>query len=215
MIKPHAEINSACPINRGHRLPVWLGICKKSWLTGLAAMLTLMPGFGLAYGQEFMVTNPRMVEAAYLRNFAHYVTWPANAFSDTLSPWCIGVLGDDPFGDILERTFANRREHGRAFKVVRAKTPRELPPCHIVFIAIKEAGKRKAVLEEFKDKPVLTVGDAEDFFVEGGIIRFEIGDRVKMSINLDRARSANLTIPTEMLEVSEYVMDNNVLHRLR
>ena len=43
---------------------------------------------------------------------------------------------------------------------------------------------------------------------EGGIIRFQVGDRVEMSINLDQARAVSLLIQTKMLEVSIEVLEN-------
>jgi hypothetical protein len=59
------------------------------------------------------------------------------------------------------------------------------------------------------------VGDAPDFLQEGGIIQFQIEDRVEMSINLDQARSASLAIQTKMLEVSRNVVENGVVKNWR
>lgn len=192
------------------RLLAWVG--RSAALIGLLFLFCL-PCF--ANGQEFVTANPRMVEAAFLRNFAHYVTWPAGAFAYTRSPWRIGILGRDPFGDVLEKTFRGRTEQGRTFEIFRADTLEELPECNIVFIAYRDAARRRAALAELRGKPVLTVGDASEFLQEGGIIRLELADRVKMSINMDRARFASLTIQTKMLEVSDHVVENGVVHKLR
>ncbi|HEX9023865.1 MAG TPA: YfiR family protein, partial [Geobacteraceae bacterium] len=72
--------------------------------------ICLLPTPDFAAGQEWATRNPYKVEAAFLRNFAHYVTWPAGAFAGPGSPWRIGILGRDPFGDILEKTFRGRTE---------------------------------------------------------------------------------------------------------
>jgi hypothetical protein len=188
--------------------------CSKlrPWAIVLSFML-LLPG--LAAGQEFAAENPYKVKAAFLRNFAHYVTWPTDAFSAKGASWCVGILGQDPFGKVLEATFEGRTEQGRAFVISRANTPGELPLCQIVFIAFKDAAKRRAALNELKGKPVLTVGDAPEFLREGGIIRFRVGEHVEMSINLDQARSASLAIPTKMLEVSHEVVENGMPRRWR
>lgn len=159
--------------------------------------------------------NPNKVKAAFLRNFTHYVTWPDNAFPDSSSPWHIGILGQDPFGNVLESTFEGRTEQGRSFEVFRADKLDELPPCQIIFVAYNDVAKRRAVLEELKDKPVLTVGDAPDFLFEGGVIKFQVGDRVQMSINLDQARAVSLTIQTKMLEVSTDILENGAVGKVR
>jgi hypothetical protein len=169
----------------------------------------------LSAGEGFVTENPYKVEAAFLRNFARYVTWPSGAFADARSPWRIGILGRDPFGDVLEKTFRGRTELGRPFEIFRADTLDELPECNIVFVAYRDAARRRATLADLRGKPVLTVGDAAEFLHEGGIIRFEVADRVKMSINLDHARSASLKIQTKMLEVSEQIVENGVVRKLR
>ncbi|HEX9023867.1 MAG TPA: YfiR family protein [Geobacteraceae bacterium] len=169
----------------------------------------------LVAAQEFVTEDPYKVEAAFLRNFARYVTWPAGVFAGPGSPWRICILGRDPFGDILEKTLKGRMEQGRPFEIFRAETLEELPECNMVFVAHRDATLRRAALAVFRGKPVLTVGDASEFLQEGGIIRLEVKDRVKMSINLDRARSASLTIQTKMLEVSDQVVENGVVRRLR
>jgi hypothetical protein len=169
----------------------------------------------LATGQEFGKVNPRKVEAAFLRNFTHYVTWPSHAFANDHSPWHICTLGGDPFGKDLEQVFEGRREQERLFKIFRAETLAELPQCQIVFVAYKISINRRAALAELQSRPVLTVGDAAQFLQEGGIIRFDVTDHVEISVNLDQARSASLTIQTKMLEVSHEVVKNGVVRRRR
>lgn len=159
--------------------------------------------------------NPNKVKAAFLRNFTHYVTWPADVFADDRSPWRICILGNDPFGDILDKTLMGRTEQGRAFEVLRAKTLNELPRCQIVFVAYKDASKRRAALAKLKKSPILTVSDAPGFLQEGGIIQFQVGDRVEMRINLDQSRSASLKIQTKMLEVSREVVEDGVVKKWR
>ena len=159
--------------------------------------------------------NPFKVKAAFLRNFAHYVNWPNEVFSNSASPWCIGILGPDPFGEMLETVLAGRTEKGRGFTILRANRPEELGGCQIVYIAYADASARRAALRVLKDKPILTVGDAPDFLTEGGIIRFQVGERVSMSINLDQARAVLLEIQTQMLEVSSEILENGMIRNLR
>jgi hypothetical protein len=182
------------------------------WLIGLLFMLSLPE---LATGQELATATPNRVKAAFLRNFTHYVIWPADVFADDRSSWRICILGNDPFGDILDKTLTGRVEQGRAFEILRAETLVELPRCQIVFIAYKDAAKRRAALAELKKSPILTVSDAPDFLREGGIVQFQVGDRVEMRINLDQSRYASLTIQTKMLEVSQDVVENGVLKKWR
>lgn len=179
------------------------------------ALLWMLHPLGLVASQELAPTNPNRVKAAFLRNFAHYVNWPVDAFPDSSTPWHICVLGPDPFGDILETSLKGRMEQGRSFEVFRAETLDQLPSCQIVFLTYKDDARRRAVLDKLKNKPILTVGDAPEFLREGGTIRFQVDDRVRLSINLDQARVAALVIQTRMLEVSSEVLDNGIVRKMR
>jgi hypothetical protein len=211
MANPYFTVKSRIPAGT----PATVRIRYVAWLAGLILVLCLGQQPDLTAAREFLTVDPYRVEAAFLRNFAHYVAWPPHAFSGDGTPWHIGILGPDPFKGFLESTFRGRTEQGRSFEIFRAERLEELPRCHIVFIAFHDAAKRRAVLNRLKDKPVLTVAEAPDFLREGGIIRFQVEDRVKMSVNLDQARSASLSIQTKMLEVSDQVLENGVVRTVR
>lgn len=184
-----------------------------AWTVALLLVLLDVPS--VAAAQAPMYEARSRVEAAFLRNFARYVTWPAQAFSGERSPWIVCVLGDDRFGEVLRDTLRGRSEQGRSFETRRAATLDELPTCHILFISLDDAAQRRTALRRLKDKPVLTVGSADDFLAEGGTIRLLPGERMEMGINLDQARNASLGIPTKLLEVSRDVVENGTLRRLR
>jgi hypothetical protein len=197
----------------GRRRTGWVG-GKAIWLAGCLLLVEWhLPR--LAAAQAPTEEARSKVEAAFLRNFARYVSWPPQAFDGEQSPWTVCVLGEDHFGDALPDMLRGRVEQGRPFEVRRAESLEALPVCHILFVAIANAGQRRSVLRRVRDMPVLTVGSADDFLAEGGVIRLQAGERMQMSVNLDQARSASLGIPTKLLEVSRDVMENGVLRRLR
>ncbi len=165
--------------------------------------------------QRPVAVNRYRVEAAFLRNFAHYVAWPSYVFDQVNTPWNICILGPNPFNDFLETTFAGRSEQGRTFNVIYAEDLDLLPPCQIVFITFQDPEKRRSALEKLRDKPVLTVSEASGFLQEGGIIELEVGERISMHVNLDQANYVALHIQTKMLEVSENVLENGKVRKMR
>jgi hypothetical protein len=190
-------------------------LCRFFQLSGLLTLLLLVSLPLSAASQELRQTNPWRVEAAFLRNFAHYVTWPESTFSDDQSPWRICILGEDPFGELLENTLKGRTEKGRSFTIQRTDKSSELRNCQIVYVAYKVSMSRRAALAELKDQPVLTVSNAPGFLEEGGMIRFDVKQHVEMSINLDHARAASLSVQTKMLEVSRNVIVNGQVRKTR
>lgn len=191
-------------IHRSCRSVLWASalIIVLQWPTAVAS-------------QESATVTPDRVKAAFLRNFAHYVTWPENAFADEHSPWRICILGKDSFVRVLDKTLTGRTEGGRPFEIRSAETLNELPACQIVYISFDDPSKRRAALAALKDQPVLTVSDAKEFLREGGMIRFQTGERVELGINLDQTQAASLQIQTRMLEVSHEILKDGVMHSLR
>jgi len=148
------------------------------------------------------------VKAAFLLNFARFVEWPASAHSSETSPIHVGVLGEDPFGETLERTFAGRTAQGRSLAVLRSGDPKDLASCHIVFIRTTRKDKPAALLEPFRERPVLTVGEAEGFARAGGILNFYLEERkVRFEINPEAAKRAGLKISSKLLQLARLVRE--------
>lgn len=179
-------------------------------------LAALALAFGMAAGaQEPLVERQSKVEAAFMRNFARYVSWPSQAFPDEKGPWNVCVIDENHFDASLEQTFQGRVEQGRPFAVRRAVAPDAVASCHIAFVGDVTPAVRRAVLAQTKTHPVLTVGNTAEFLAEGGIVRLLPGERIEMSINLDQARRASLGIPAKLLEVSREVVENGSIRRLR
>jgi hypothetical protein len=175
-------------------------------LGGNFCALTLLTG--LARSEALHTGDPHEVMAGYLRALPAYVQWPTNTFATPEEPWHIGILGLDPFGGMLETILHDRQAAGRGFEIWHATKLKDLPPCEIIFIAGKDAEEIKIILKQLGSRPVLTVSDHDNFLVLGGIIQLQARATVRMAINLDRARAAQLTIPGKMLEVASEVIEN-------
>ncbi len=170
---------------------------------------------GAAGGADLLTTKPHDVMACYLGQFPAYVEWPTNTSVAAATPWRIGILGSDPFGEVLEKVVQDRKVAGRSFEICRAAKLPDLPPCEIIFIAGKDANEIKKILQQLGSQPVLTVSDYDHFLALGGIIQLQTRDTVRMLINLDAARSAKLKIRGTLLEVASEATENGGRRILR
>lgn len=146
------------------------------------------------------------VKAVFLFNFAQFVDWPESAFPQSDSPMIIGVLGDDPFGDVLDEIVRGEQVHGRPLRVQRFRRVEEITACHVLFISRSESAHLEQIFSHLRGRSILTVGDADNFVLHGGMIRFiNEKNKIRMRINRDRAMSAGLTISSKLLRVSDIV----------
>jgi len=147
------------------------------------------------------------VKAVFLFNFAQFVDWPAATFPTRDAPLVIGVLGDDPFGPLLEEAVRDEKAGGHPLQV-RHYSSAEQADCHILFISRSETNRVEPLLALLNGKPVLTVSDIESAARRGVMIRFiNESNRVHLRINLDAAKRAGLTISSKLLRSAEIVGD--------
>ncbi len=146
------------------------------------------------------------LKAVFLFNFAQFVEWPPSAFPQPDTPLAICVLGEDPFGSYLDETVRGERVGNRALAVRRYRKVEEITACHILFVSRREQGRLDEVLDSLKGRSVLTVSDADRFASRGGMIRFVTeNNRIRLRINLEAAKAANLTISSKLLRPAQIV----------
>ena len=170
-------------LHQGKCVGRWFRALCLSWLVAWgAAMLRAADGMDSGSMAKAMV------------QFSDYIKWPAPEDADVT----IGILGDDPFGDALAR-----------INVKRSRKLDDLKGCQIIFVSKSEQGNLNAILDALGTTGVLTVGDAEGFAKDGGVIGFVIeGDRVRFDINTGAARRAGLRIDLRLLKLALHVFNS-------
>jgi uncharacterized protein DUF4154 len=144
------------------------------------------------------------IKAAYLINFAKLVEWPAPA----KGPVVIAVFGQDPFGDVLDRTVLGKSVDGRPLVVQRLSHLEQLKGCQILFVSAAEKKRLGAIFSSLRGEPVLTVGDFQGFLEAGGSVAFTIDQsRVRFDVSLPAARQAGLRISARLLNLARLVKE--------
>jgi hypothetical protein len=144
------------------------------------------------------------LKAVFLYNFAQFVDWPAQAFSDAQAPLVIGILGDDPFGSYLEETVRGEKVNGHSLVVQRFRRASDAKNAHVLFISQSETDRLDQILATLRGRPILTVGDTEDFCVRGGMVRLlNEKNKIRMRINLEPVKSAGLAVSSKLLRVAD------------
>jgi hypothetical protein len=144
------------------------------------------------------------LKAAFIFNFSQFVEWPTNAFKSEAEPIIIGVVGADPFGPILDRIVRDEKVRGRALTVERYQRVTDIKRCHILFISKSLASQCAEILRATQDQPILTVSDMDRFSTRGGMIHL-VTERnlVRMRVNPEMAKRADLTISSKLLRLAD------------
>jgi hypothetical protein len=143
------------------------------------------------------------VKAAFLFNFAKFVEWPPETFSDPASPFAIGIIGENPFDSNLQHAVENKNINGHPLVVKQIKQLSELNNCQILFISISERKRLPEILKSIQGAGVLTVSEMDHFLEGGGMIQFLMEERrVRFAINDQAARKTGLRISSKLLHLA-------------
>jgi hypothetical protein len=160
----------------------------------------------LVAGAQPLASTESHVKAAFLYHFAQFVEWPAEAFTATDDSFIIGVLGEDPFGAILDETIQGKTIHDRKLVAKRFVRVEEAVRCHILFISASEESRLPRLLQLLAGAKVLTVSDIERFAERGGMIALRVEDkRIRFDINVDTVERVGLKMSSQLLKLARIV----------
>ena len=176
-------------------------------LCPLLALWVVFSG-GLVAGAESPAPTMHQVEAAFLFNFAKFVTWPDDAFERSGSALIIGVLGEDPFGAVLEETVRDKTVMGKKLTVKRFVRVQDAVNSHILFLSSSEESQLLTLLKVLEKATVLTVSDMEQFAERGGMVAFTVEDqKVRFNVNVEAVERAGLKMGSQLLKLARIVSD--------
>ncbi len=187
------------------------------WVLGVLVTTLVAASMCQSAHTDDAVTPQHVVKAAYLRNFAKLVTWPAKAFEHASSPLVIGVLGQDPFEQVLDKAVEARTAHKRELRVRRmAVVDGKLPPkgslsdCHLLFVSASVSDQLPQIFERLAGTHVMTVSDVENFADIGGVIEFVLdGPNIEFRFNRQVAKAAGLRPSARLLKAAIAVPTGN------
>jgi len=172
-------------------LPLWLA----------AGLLT-----GNLHGQTQGTLLEYQVKAAFLLNFTRFVGWPEAAFVAPDAPITICVIGQDPFGDILDRTIEGESVDNHRIRARRLPPNAELQSCHILFISGSERDRYAQIVSRLRGSSVLTVSELPGFADGGGMIEFVVEKgKARFYINAATAGAVGLKLSSRLLRVAKEV----------
>ena len=207
--QPHTSIARRLQGGRLSRTPSQLLRCL------LLLISTVVPACGAhrlqaQYDEGSEISREYAIKAAYLYQFGRYVEWPAQAFADERAPLVIGVLGADPFGNLLEEIARTKRIEGRPIVIRRFTSAADCTFCHILFVcASVDSESKTLILQKVRGNPTLLVGEEPGFAERGGTINFFLDEnKIRFEINTEVARRDQLKISSKLLSLAKIVSRN-------
>ena len=146
-------------------------------------------------------------KALLVYNFIKSTSWPEGSFKTVTSPIEIGIIGDEEFYNSFEN-YQGKRVKNRSLKFVKLELMTDFSKQHALYIS----GRWNAPIHYFlrnlssTKKPILTIGESEDFALNGGIISIiKKNNHLALLTNPNAAKNSNLFLSRNLLKLSKQV----------
>jgi YfiR/HmsC-like len=173
---------------------------RQAWRALIAAVLVAA---ALASSALALEASEPAIKAAYLYKFGFFVEWPQAAFAASDSPINLCIVGNDPFGTLLDDTVKGQKIGNRPISVHRMTSVSRDSGCHIAYLPDGAQSPSAQAVGALRGSDILTVTDAGTGGSPVGIINFVIKDnRVRFDIDDAAAASSGLVISSRLLSLA-------------
>jgi hypothetical protein len=145
------------------------------------------------------------VVAALALNIVRFTTWPSVVEKDMKETIDFCVVGDN----VVQQSFAsidNKTVGDKTLRVLNLSRLRNFEQCQVIYISDLKQNVLLQLLVEIKNRPVLTIGEDDNFAEHGGMIGLRNDNgKINLYINLPVAQEANLNISARLLKLAKII----------
>lgn len=163
----------------------------------------------MSQGQRFGVNPDTRMKAVFLYNFTKYISWTS---LDTAKTFTIGVFGVDEILVPLRMMSQERMESGQKINIIKITDPEQVDICEIVFVPVHSSTAFHELRPGMPNTNILFVGESLGFATSDGAINFVKRDgKIKLEINRQALKDANLTASSHLLKLAILVGEGETL----
>jgi hypothetical protein len=145
------------------------------------------------------------VLAALALNIVRFTNWPSEAEKEMKEAINFCVIGDN----VVQQSFTSiddKTVGDKTLRVLNLSRLRNFDQCHVLYISDLKQNVLLQLLVEIKKRPVLTIGEDDNFAEYGGMIGLRNDNgKINLYINLPVAKEANLNISARLLKLAKII----------
>ena len=152
--------------------------------------------------QGIVASNPTSneVKALLITKILNFIEWPNTSEDEKL---VVCVLGNKEIFETLKIISLDDEDLIITNKI---KNSNRIDMCKAVYIDKSTIKNQLINIKEFKNRPILTISDYQNFNNEGGIISFiSSGKRINFRINNKIAMESGIKVSSKLLNLSKRV----------
>lgn len=151
--------------------------------------------------------NEYLLKSVFMERFTRFIQWPKPFIEkDKNQHFIIGVIGPNPFDDILQTVFSRQPIKGKPVEVRLLNNLFEIAGCHMLFIGKTNRQSLSNIVNYSRNFPILTISDNTGYASWGVHINMYVeNEQIRFEINNEAASASNLNISYLLLKVARIV----------
>ncbi|MBN2398545.1 MAG: YfiR family protein [Deltaproteobacteria bacterium] len=143
------------------------------------------------------------VKAAFVLNFVRFTQWPDESFAGADAPCRLCVAGDRTLESAF-RALEGKKVGARLLHVRFVRKADDCEGCNAVFVGRDiDRSSLPNIFMAVKDRPVLTIGETEEFIRRGGMIRFFVQEgRLRFEIDPKKVWQQHIKLSSRLLNLA-------------
>ena len=164
----------------------------KVGLNRIIAITLLSLLSSVAFAQNYQL------HTVYIYSFIRYIQWP-----DDNGDFVIGVLGDSPIIDHLNKMAASKKAGARNIVVRKFNGPADVTATHILFIPNSSSEMLGQIKAKSAANHTLLITEKEGMGMEGSAINFvERNSKLAFELNRSSVDDAGLKVSSELTRLA-------------
>jgi len=151
------------------------------------------------------------LKAAFLYNFADFITWPNASNNKPLSAINYCVLQDGLVQDSLSSLIDSDEDANieRNFSLLSSLD--QIATCHLLYIETDNLTTNPDLLDITSGLPILTVSDQEEFLENGGMVKLaREQNRMRVHLNVDKLTEYAFRVSSQLMRLATvYSLDGS------
>jgi hypothetical protein len=170
------------------------------WIALFILCLLLVPG--TRYVQSAEVSQEYQLKAAFLYNFARFISWPEQALPAGHNYMNFCIVGPNPFASVLSN-LESKVIDGHSIKIYYNDNLSSEQECHLTFYSNSEASTLANLNWSFSSENTVCVSDIPGFVEAGGDIEFiRKQDRIQFIINNTTLKKKGMQPRASLLQLA-------------
>jgi hypothetical protein len=138
--------------------------------------------------------------SVFMYNFTKYIQWPSAYQS---GDFVIGVLGDSPIIESLEKMAENKTVGTQKFAIVKYGSTADISKCHMLFIPSGKSGDLAQALDKVAGQSTLVITEKAGMGKKGSSINFILVDgKWKFELNRGATEKSSLKVSGELARLA-------------